>query len=369
MKVLFLLENAGGGGAESFVSTLAGEYVKRGHSCVLCCSRDGWLSDALESSGIETVKTGLGRKDFFSSASELSDLCREKGIGIIHAQFPRENVLAVRAAQRCPGVKVVYTDHMSIPQGIKWRMLNRYYCKRNEFVAAVWEGGRSVLIGNGVPKDKIRVIPNGVRQVFPEGTEFSSVACTKADAAGRLRKRYGIPEESFVLCSLMRLSSEKGPDVLLEALAGLKHGKQFCCIIGGGGPMERTLFERAEKLGVSGQVIFAGRIDGDEKKDLLLGSDLYVSSSRSEAMSMAVLEAMACALPQVLTRTGAAEELGCGVLVPPGDPKALAEALKNTIEDVELRRRLSELSLRTVSRQYSAERMADLYLSGGRDDR
>ena len=371
MTVLFLIENAGGGGAESFVETLAEEYIKLGHCCLLAFSVPGSLSERAQALGMETAQLGLGRADFFRAPKELARICREKGVDVIHAQFPRENVLAVRAAKLCPGLRVVYTDHMSVPQGLKWRVLNRRYCSRDAFVAAVWEGGRSVLEHNGVPAEKIRVIPNGVSLGQTEGAG-PDLAESRAEAAARLRERHGVREDAFIICTLARLSYEKGPDVLADALAELERltDRPFFCVMAGEGPMRKTLQEKIKKLGLEDKVLLAGRIDGKaEKAELLRGSDLYVNSSRSEALSMAVLEAMACGLPQLLTRTGAAEELGCGLSVPPEDPKALAEAVKQLMEDSSLRKTISERSLEAVRAKYSAARMAQAYLDGGKNDR
>ena len=373
MTVLFLIDNAGGGGAESFVETLAEEYIKLGHRCLLGFSDPGPLSEKAQALGMETVQLGLGRADFFRAPKKLARICREKNVDVIHAQFPRENVLAVRAAERCPGLRVVYTDHMSVPQGCKWRILNRKYCSKDEFVASVWEGGRRVLEENGVSADKIRVIPNGVNTGQLEGvSDRQSFGELRTNAASRLKERFGLPENTFVICTLARLSYEKGLDVLIDALAELKKltDMPFFSIIAGSGPLQEALQGQIKALGLENNVLLAGRIDGKaEKTELLLGSDLYVNSSRSEAMSMAALEAMACGLPLVLSDIGAAGELGCGLLVPPEDSKALAQAVKNTMENNNLRTDLSYDSLRSVRAKYSAERMAQAYLDGGKNDR
>ena len=365
MTVLFLIENAGGGGAESFVETLAEEYIKLGHRCILGFCVPGPLLEKAQALGMETVQLGLGRADFFRAPKALAKICREKNVDVIHAQFPRENVLAVKAAKRCPGLKVVYTDHMSVPQGSKWRILNRKYCRKDEFVAAVWEGGRRVLEENGVPADKIRVIPNGVGEV-PEAAE------RRAEASAKLKERFGVPGNALVICTLARLSYEKGMDVLIDAMAKLKTltDRPFFCIIAGSGPLRGALQNQIKALGLENYVFLAGRIDDKaEKTELLLGSDLYVNSSRSEAMSMAVLEAMACGLPLVLADIGAAGEIGCGLLLPPEDPKALALGVKTVMENNNLRMDLSYDSLRTVREKYSAGRMAQAYLDGGKNDR
>lgn len=363
MTVLFLIENAGGGGAESFVSTLAEEYIRMGHSCVLCCSRPGPLSDKAKALGMETVSLALRRKDLFGASKALARICREKNVDVIHAQFPRENVIAARAAGLCPGVRAVYTDHMSVPQGLKWRVLNRIYCRRNSFIAAVWEGGRSVLIKNGVPAEKIRVIPNSV--------SLRAADTAEALAGERIAECLRIPDNAFVICSLMRLSPEKGPDVLIDAVAELKKTAEqpFFCVIAGDGPLKQALQDKIDTLGLDGLVRLAGRQNDAEVTALLKRADLYVNSSRSEALSMAVLEAMACGLPQVLTRVGAAEEIGCGLLVPPEDPGALAAAIKKLMEDSGLRMEISEKSLEAVRLKYSSRRMAQAYINGGENDR
>jgi glycosyltransferase involved in cell wall biosynthesis len=123
------------------------------------------------------------------------------------------------------------------------------------------------------------------------------------------RKKYGIPEESPVLISVARPSWEKRIDLLIGALA---HDKAWRLVFvgehsSGMGPKWKRY---AEKLGVAERIIWTGFLSGQELNEALISADLFALVSESESFGMAVVEAMMCGLPVMISKdVGVWEEI------------------------------------------------------------
>ena len=148
------------------------------------------------------------------------------------------------------------------------------------------------------------------------------------------RPKRGAPR----IVSVGRLQSPKDPITLVQALGRLS-GHDFTAFVVGEGP-ERTAVEaEVRRLGLEKDIELVG--ERDDVAEILAESDIFVLASRSEALPLTVLEAMAAGLPVVAPRVGGLAELvvegETGLLVPPGDPAALADALGRLIDEPGLR--------------------------------
>ncbi|MBR3302087.1 MAG: glycosyltransferase family 4 protein [Firmicutes bacterium] len=365
MKILFLINKAGGGGSERFVLDLAEELKGRGIGCVLACGLEGPLADRARAAGIKTVKLEMERRDFFSAPQRIAELCRSEAIDVIHAQFPRENLYALRSLKHYDRPKVVWTCHWYQDQGIKWRLINKACAKKLFAAAAVYEGGMQILKANGIPADKVCFINNGVKlpvESVPVGpaaetTVLSSAETTESQAAG--------PDpDVFECCVLSRYSPEKGLDMLLDSIKLLDPDKPFRCTICGDGELYGYIGNRIKTEGLEGRVVQAGYLM--DASPVLQRSQLFLSPSYKEGLSLGLLEALAAGLPCVVTDTGASRSVAeddprCGICVKPGDAKAFAAAIKQYMNDKDLRLAHSKAA-REKSQKYSVRRMADEYI-------
>ena len=154
MKILFLINKAGGGGSERFVLDLAEELISRGQECILAYGLEGPLAERARAAGIRTVSLGMERRDFFSAPKRIAELCRSEGVDVIHAQFPREDLYALRSLKYYGKPKVVWTCHWYQDQGVKWRLINKAFSGRQFAAVAVYEGGTETLKANGIPADR-----------------------------------------------------------------------------------------------------------------------------------------------------------------------------------------------------------------------
>jgi glycosyltransferase involved in cell wall biosynthesis len=144
------------------------------------------------------------------------------------------------------------------------------------------------------------------------------------------RRSLEVPLDACVVGTVGRLVPQKGLHVLLlAAKAVLTHRPDICFLIVGGGELADSLREEAQQLGISDRVRFTGVRQNVE--EILAALDLFVSSSLWEGLPTAILEAMAAQVPVIATRVSGTVELVqdgvTGVLVEPGDPMQLAEAI------------------------------------------
>jgi glycosyltransferase involved in cell wall biosynthesis len=193
---------------------------------------------------------------------------------------------------------------------------------------------------------KVEVLPNPI-----DGDEIRCLAAPPAD------RRPG-----FRLCAIGRLTRQKGHDLLLEAAAQAapQLGRDWELLICGEGPLLDQLERQAHRLGVSDHVRFLGFVENPYP--LLASSDVFVHSARWEGFGLVLAEALALGVPVVAASCpGAPREIladgMCGILVPPEDPRGLAEALARVAEDTGLRRDLSERGQERVL-QYAPEIIA-----------
>jgi glycosyltransferase involved in cell wall biosynthesis len=148
------------------------------------------------------------------------------------------------------------------------------------------------------------------------------------------------------LISVARLRAEKGLDVLIEAAARLRaRGLRFRLELLGDGPQRGELAALGRRLGMDGCVVLSGSMGADAVNEKMASADVFVLPSRTEAMPLALLEAMAHGLAIVASRVGGIPEViregESGLLAPAGSVEALAEALARVIADAGLRQRLA----------------------------
>ena len=200
-------------------------------------------------------------------------------------------------------------------------------------------------------QDKVCYVPIGIQAVrFEENAAIS------------LRNRY--PGKKIVV-SLGRLIPYKGYDVLIDAAARL--GGDYQVLIGGKGPLQDSLQARLDALGLHGQVRLLGYVP-DEMVPALYGAcDVFVLSSvmKTEAFGIVQIEAMSCGRPVVATRIPASgvswvnEDGVSGLNVEPGDPQALADAIRRICDDPQTWQRYAEEARKRFDRLFTAQMMID----------
>jgi glycosyltransferase involved in cell wall biosynthesis len=206
------------------------------------------------------------------------------------------------------------------------------------------------------PKHKVHVIPNGI--------DFERVKVSDSGAAARVRAELA-PADTILLLTAGRLHPEKGYEHLFEALPSVVAGARqpWILAVAGAGPFEAEYRARVSDLGLTDHVRFLGfRRD---LPDLMAAADVFVLASVAEAFGLVLAEALYLGAPVLATTAGAIPEIVddgvSGLLVAPGDSRALAEALIKIIDDGGLRRRLAGAGRDKVLRQFDFREMIRRY--------
>jgi glycosyltransferase involved in cell wall biosynthesis len=146
----------------------------------------------------------------------------------------------------------------------------------------------------------------------------------------RSRTELGLPEHGLVVATLSRLVQRKRLDLLLRAMADLRH-LPIQAVIMGFGPAEQSLRQLAAELGISHQVRFTGAVSEADKAAYLGAADIFCLPSEHEAFGLVFVEAMSLGTPVITTNVGGQTDIvreGIdGFLIPTGDHHALADRL------------------------------------------
>lgn len=353
MKVLYLINHAGNAGTEKYVYNLIKTYEGKDTKCYLAYNNPGKLSDDVEAMGIPTFKFNMRHPFDRKAAKELANYCRENNIDVIHAQYPRENYIALLSRKYYSGTKVVYTCHLTLKTNFLWKITNKLMTKNNHKIISVCNNGKELLIGNGVNGDKIEVIFNGIR---PHEH-------TPADP--ELRAKLGIDEDTFVITTLARYHIAKGLDYFVNSIEKLKKitDKKFVLLILGEGELWDEITTLVKEKGLTDVIYQLGfRTDVEE---ILKISDLYVNSAKCyEALSFAILEAMDASLPIIATNVGGngdilSPENDCGILVEYGDTDEMANAIKTMLDDKSLREKYSQNAFKAVNEVFNLDKLLE----------
>jgi len=356
LNVLYLINYAGKAGTEKYVENLI--RIGKGRiNPFFAYNIEGELSQKLRDAAIPAIQIDLSWRSALSAAKKLAAYCRENTIDVIHAQYPRENIIALLSKRFYDRPKVVLTNHLTLRlggvSGFIWRQLNRHFSPQNHCIIAVCNEGREIMIENGVLPERIAVIYNGIE---PSGRPEKSTV---------IRQELGLADDCFVMTILARFAPEKGLGFLLESLAALqaKTDKPFCCLICGDGDQFGEISARVSALGLENVCKLLGF--RNDTHSILLGSDIYLcSSSCNEAMSFAILEAMNTGLPLVVTDVGGNRDLAetgirCGFVCNYGDTVCFSDNIKHLMDDPQLKETFSLAAIRKIETDFDLNKLAN----------
>lgn len=221
--------------------------------------------------------------------------------------------------------------------------------------------GRVIAISRAVARFTVEVEgadPSVVRTV-PYGLDRPPTAAADRD---RARRRLGVPDDAAVVGAVARAVPQKGLDVLLRAAPRvLAEHPGARLVVVGDGPLRRGLERLAERLGIASSVRFTGWVD--DAADLMPAFDLVAVPSRWEGLGLVALEAMAAGRAVVASRVDALEEVvedgRTGLLVPPEQPGAVADAIGSLLAEPARAAALGAAGRRRLEAVYTVERMVD----------
>ncbi len=356
--VLHAVSSGGLYGIERMLLNLLPALSRQGCSTALLCL-DGPQTEVgieAEALGIPTIFVNSGGR---VTPGAWADLFRALGAmrpRLVHVHGYKASILA-GAAGLARQLPVVATYHsVAAHAGEHSRALSRYlaietqFLRRMRAVVAVSEQIAEELVQRRVPRERIRVIANGI-------------------ASPALREATGLEPGMFegfrpAVLSLSRLAPEKNLHLVIAAIAELRaEFPDIGLVVAGEGPLLGALKQLASDLGIGDAVRFVGFVR--DVQTLLRKADVFVLASQTEGMPISVLEAMALGTPIVASNVGGIPLMAAAqheaLLVEPNDQRTLTEGIRRMMVDAELRTHLAQRALQRFKRDYSAERMASSY--------
>ena len=352
-RILLLITLAETGGAQTYVASLLPALVGR-FDVVVGAHGDGPLRDATLAAGARFVPLRHVRRDLhvvhdLLGVVELVTLMRRERPDIVHANSSKAGLLGRIAAALARVPIRIFTVHgwafkaYARAASALYRWADRLMAPLTTVTICVSEREReSGLAARTCRAERTVVIPTAV----------------DVDAA-RQSRRGGRPPR---VVTVGRLAAPKDPLTLVRALAAVRG--PFDARIVGDGPERSAVEAEIRACALEGAVELLG-----ERRDvqrLLAEADVFVLSSRSEGAPISILEAMATGVPVVASAVGGVPEIvkdgATGLLVPPGDPAALAAALEALLADPALRDRLGAAGQARVRERFSLAQLRRAHL-------
>ena len=357
-RIIQVLAPGAFGGLEQVVTQLSVGLSRRGWPSAVAAliDRDApeppCLSE-MRAGGVQVDLLRVPHRAYFMERALVGEVVDRWRPDVVHTHGYRADVNQRRVIQ-ARQIPVVATAHGFTRGGLKNRVfewLDRWTLARLDAVVAVSRPLKDELLRSGVAPNRIHLIRNAWVPVGP--------LLDREQA----RVHLGLPPEGKVVGWVGRLSAEKGPDVILKALARLEDGGAILSVVGSGRE-QQALKTLADRLGVAHRVRWHGGVPGAAR--MMKAFDLFCLSSRTEGTPMVLFEAMGARIPIIATRVGGIPEVLSetdALLVPSDDPAALATALEGCLRDPAGAHARAEQAAARLQADYDLEPWLDSHMT------
>ncbi len=337
-----------GGQRQSFF--LVRELRRRGWPLTFVVQPRSPLLEKASAEGLPVLVRRMRSELGFLAALRLAVAMRRRKCRLIHCHDAHSAAVGLMAASLA-GVPLRFVSRRVDFPLRRNALSRRKYGRSVDAVIAISQGVKRVLVEGGVPAEKVEIVPSGI--------DFS--VYERDLPRDYLRKEFGFSESDYLVGIVAHLEDHKGHRYLLEAARILmRRTRRIKVVIVGEGSLKLELTRQAEQLEIRGVVYFLGF--REDIPNILASLDLFVLSSHLEGLGSSLLDAMACRLPVVATRTGGIPEIvrhrKTGLLVPPKNPEALAEAVLELYNNRGFAARLGREGGLQVRAGFSVESMA-----------
>jgi glycosyltransferase involved in cell wall biosynthesis len=343
----------GWGGQELRILGEMEQFARRGHRLGLIAQPASQILVRARGAGFPVHAVRMRGPADLAAACRIARLLRAEGAQLLNTHSSVDAWVGGIAA-RWLGLPVVRTRHLAIR--IRRNPVSpMVYTWLADRIVTTGAEGREILIEQaGAAPGRVAVVPTGV--------DTARFAPEAADGR-RIRRALGFTDETPVVGIVAVIRRRKGHQVLLEAVASAPlRGRGTHLVIAGEGPVRGQVEARAAELGLQEWVHFLGH--REDVPDLLAACDVVaLPSVLGEGVPQTILQALAVQRPVVASDVAGIRQVvrhdETGLLVPPEDPRALAEAIARLLADPETGRRLGAAGRALVASGYSVTHMAD----------
>ncbi len=360
------------GGTQTYAAEMARGLARRGHRVsVVCPDRPGVraLDDEFAAAGVRTERVASTQDAFpIKAVPAVRRLLTRHNVDVAFAIAWPSALALLSAGVRRRNIPLALAAHgrelllepVGVPGGqAVYDAVRRRVIRRADLLLPVSRYTASLLVPFGVPATRIQIVNNGT-----DPDVFFPVDAAQCAA---LRARLGVPGP--MLLTVSRLVGRKGVNTVLEALPDvLRAHPGASYVVAGDGPDRDALVALASQLGLAEHVHFLGRIPYAELRTLYAAADVFVLPAREsrpdvEGFGIVFLEAGACSTPVIGADTGgipdAIEHGRTGLLVPPDDPAALAQALGELLGSPDSAAAMGAAGRKRVEETFNWQRAAD----------
>jgi glycosyltransferase involved in cell wall biosynthesis len=303
-----------------------------------------------------------------AALSRLTAICRLHAFDVVHTHSAKAGALGRIAAYRAGVPVIVHTYHGFPFHDFQDPVTHAAYVAIERRLARITD--HVLAIGTGVAAEALRrglARPTSLRTIAPvvESTVVTRDRHTRAAARALL----GVPDDLQVIGTVARVDFQKAPEHLLAALDALRH-RDAVVVWVGSGPLLEVVRREAAARGLGDRFRMVG--ERSDVPQILPAFDVFALSSRYEGLPCAIVEAMRCGVPVVATSVNSVPDLvipgRSGILVPPGRPDLMANALDGLLDNPLMAARLVVGGRELAGTTYDAERLAevldDVYQTG-----
>ena len=362
MRVLWIIDGLGPGGAENMMPTLLKQLCERGvesRVCVLQVKAGNPLAEEVERLGIQVDVLNVARLRSPGNLPRLIRYVRQYQPDIIHTQLEASDIFGTLVA-KILGIPTLTTLHTLDVKPktkrsywrnlIRWRILNSF-CDQ---IIAVSEITRQHYVALGLRPEKIITLYNGVdmQRFIPFGR-----------SEAKTRRVLDVPDDSIVMVTVAVLREAKGIQYMLQAMpAILKKFPNAYYVVVGDGAYGDPLKALVASLSIEGRVLFLGH--RSDIPAILAESDLFVFPTLMDALPTVLLEAMAVGKPIVSSRVGGIPEIleheVNALLIRPATPAELSDSCIRVLSDRDLKQRLSASARNAVEERFDVRKQAGI---------
>ena len=354
IKILETIRQGNIGGGESHVLDLVAGLNKDLFEPVVLSFTPGPMIDRLNEQGIKTYVIETETPFNFRVWGKVKKILKEENISLLHAHGTRANSNTFYSAKQLD-IPIIYTVHGWSFHADQKPLIKKIRTTSEKFL--VRKSNMTICVSDSNLKEgqqyfsmpNATVIKNGINQKrFNPNNEFKNV-----------RAELGIASNTVVVGFIARITAQKDPLTLIQAIAKVPENLDVKFLIVGDGDLKEPMLQLAKTLEVADRIIFQNF--RQDVPDVLHAMDIYCLPSLWEGLSIALLEAMAMKKAIIATAVDGTKEVITdgenGLFVPVQHPDALALAITKLVQDKSLRDQLAAQAQHTIAVAFNTEDM------------
>ncbi len=353
------------GGVEHYSYHISKNLLGRGHDVSVITCGDKYIEEDLEGINVLRIRNRVSLSNTPLDPgllSSISEILRRENFDLVNAHTPVPFYADMAAiASRRMKIPFVLTYHNDVIKD-SWPLRTLSSIYNRTLLQLTLRSSDRIITPSPYVYNESEMINEFIERTvwIPPGVDTEVYKPGKGD----WKSKHGLPENSKIILfvgAMNRGHTHKGVDVLLKAFSMIKDEDTYL-VLAGTGDMIPDYKRISESLGIINRTLFTGFMDEEALIDLYRASDMLVlpTLNIAEGFGMVLIEANACGKPVIGSRVGGIKYVvrdgETGLLVPPGDPEALADAIRRLIEDPEKAEVMGQNGRKMVEENYTWKR-------------